>query len=297
MIISCVLPLVIVFTFGVIVPPLSHRARPGMAVWMLSAGGFLLTICLVASVSVVVALGVGQLAPFAQLGHWSARAVTLNSPYQAWSIWMATIFLVVAMARAAAALWTQGRRLCAAWSVSHGSPDGLLVMADDHPFAYAVPGWPGRIVVSRGLLRDLDGVGRRALLSHEQTHLSARHDLHSLVTGLATALNPFLFRLPAALSLACERKADEVAARAVGDRVAVARAITTAACPQIEASVWQATGADVPLRVEALLSPQRHDRIVSTLLLIAVVLAVASSAASVLWLGHDLRNVIVAARY
>jgi beta-lactamase regulating signal transducer with metallopeptidase domain len=171
-----------------------------------------------------------------------------------------------------------------------------VVLADDEPYAYAVPGWPGRIVVSRGLLHGLDGSGRRAVLAHEQTHLSERHDLHLFAAAVATALNPLLFRSPAALSLACERRADEVAARTVGDRQAVARAITTAVWPQFSGPTWAVAGADVPVRVQALLSPPRHGRLVSTVLFIVVLLTVAASTASVLWLGHDLRSVFIAAR-
>jgi Zn-dependent protease with chaperone function len=295
-IISCFVPFAIVVAFGLLAPPLSRRVRPRLAIWILSAGGLLLTTCLLASVSVVVALGVGQLEPFAQLGHWSTRVIGMETPYKRWWIWTATVVLFLAISRAVVTIWSQGRRLSAAWSASQVSPGGLVVMDDTQPFAYAVPGWPGRIVVSRGLLRDLDGQGRRAVLTHEQTHLSERHDLHQLVTAVSTSLNPILFRSSAALRLACERRADEVAARAVGDRRAVARAIATAACPQVDTLVWQASGADVPFRVEALLSQRYENRITSVASLVAVALAVAGSAASVLWLGHDLHNVLVAAR-
>jgi beta-lactamase regulating signal transducer with metallopeptidase domain len=223
--------------------------------------------------------------------------VGLDSPFQRWSIWAAAILLGFAVVRAAATSWTQGRRLWAAWSASRAAPARLVVLADDEPYAYAVPGWPGRIVVSQSLLRRLDEQGRRALLAHEQTHLSEHHDLHQLAAAVAAAENPLLFRSLTALSLACERRADEVAARAVGDRQAVARAITTAVGPKLATLGWAAAGADVPLRVRALLSPPRDRRLISTLLVIAVLIIVAGSTASVLWLGHDLRNVFLAARH
>jgi Zn-dependent protease with chaperone function len=295
MIISCVLPVLAAALFAAVAPSVSRRARPGLAVWMLSAGGLALTLCELSAVAVVVALGAGQLAPLARLGHWSPRAVGLDSPFQTWSIWVATILLGVAAARATKALWSHGRRLWAAWSASRAAPAGLVVLADDKPYAYAVPGWPGRIVVSHGLLHGLDGSGRRALLVHEQTHLTERHDLHQFAAAMATALNPLLFRSPAALYLACERRADEVAAEAVGDREAVVRAITTAVRPQLSGMAWDATGADVQLRVQALLSPPRDSRPVAALLVLVVLLTIAASTASVLWLGHDLRSVFIAA--
>lgn len=297
MIISCAIPILVVAMYGVLAPPISRSARPLVAIWMLSAGALALAVCEVAALAVVVALGAGQLAPFARLGHWSARAIGMESPFQTWSIWIAAILLAALAVRTVRATWMQGRRLQSAWSASRAQPSGLVVLADDAPFAYAVPGWPGRVVVSRGLLRSLDRSGRQAMLAHEQAHLAERHDLHQFAATVAAALNPFLFASPAALNLACERRADEVAARVVGDRRVVARAIATAVHPQPGTVAWSATGADVPLRVEALLSPPRDNRLASTLLLVAVVLAVAGSTACVLWLGHDLRSVVIAARH
>jgi hypothetical protein len=297
MIISCVLPFLIAASFGAFAPPLSRRVRPGLAIWMLSAGGLALTICVVVALGVVAALGLGQLAPLARLGHWSPHRLGLNAPFQAWSTWTAVVLVVLATARAASSSWSQGRRLRAAWSTSRAAPAGLVVLADDEPYAYAVPGWPGRIVVSRGLLQSLDHSGRRALLAHEQTHLGEHHDLHHLAVAVATAVNPLLLRLPAALHLACERQADEVAAQTVGHRGTVARAITTAVGPHLQTLAWAASGADVPVRVAALLSPPRDNRMLSIALLIATIMAVAMSAASVLWLGHDLRSLVIVARY
>jgi hypothetical protein len=45
------------------------------------------------------------------------------------------------------------------------------------------------------------------------------------------------------------------------------------------------------------LCPPRNNRLVSGALFIAMIGAVAISAASVLWLGHDLRNLVVMARH
>jgi Zn-dependent protease with chaperone function len=297
MIISCVLPLMIVASFGVVAPPLSRRVRPGLAIWMLSVGGLALTACGVVALGVVAALGLGQLAPLARLGHWSPQRLGLNAPFQAWSMWTAVLLVVLAAARAASASLAQGRRLRAAWTACRATPAGLVVLADDEPFAYAVPGWPGRIVVSRGLLVRLDAEGRRAVLAHEQTHVGERHDLHHLAVTVAAAINPLLLRAPAALHLACERRADEVAARTVGHRGTVARAITTAVGPHIQTLAWAASGVDVPVRVAALLSPPRDNLLVSSALLIATLGAVAVSAASVFWLGHDLRNLVIVARH
>lgn len=297
MIISCLLPLFMVALFGAVASPLTRRVRPRIAIWMLSVGSLALTVCGVVALGAVAALGLGQLAPVARLGHWSPERLGLGTPFQVWSIWTAVVLLALVAIRAANTSWVQGRRLRTAWSASRAAPNGLVVLADDEPYAYAVPGWPGRIVVSRGLLRRLDAPGRRAVLAHEHTHLAEHHDLHRLAVALATAVNPLLFCSRAALHLACERRADEVAARTVGHRGVVAKAITTAVGPHIETLAWAATGADVPVRVAELLSPPRDNRLVSSALLLATIGAVLTSTASALWLGHDLRNLVIMARY
>jgi hypothetical protein len=60
-IISCVAPVMIVALFAAMAPWVSRRVRPGLAVWMLSAGGLALTLCELSAVSAVVALGAAQL--------------------------------------------------------------------------------------------------------------------------------------------------------------------------------------------------------------------------------------------
>ncbi|WP_425589340.1 M48 family metalloprotease [Streptomyces siamensis] len=52
------------------------------------------------------------------------------------------------------------------------------MLGDDRPDAFALPGGlrgAGRIVVTAGMLRALDGQEREALLGHERAHPTARH--------------------------------------------------------------------------------------------------------------------------
>lgn len=119
-------------------------------------------------------------------------------------------------ARRAAGAGTAGRR--------------LSVRASDRPFAYAVPGRPGCVVVSTGLLSALKPRERQVVFAHERAHLVARHDRHLLVAALADAIVPVLRPLTARLRLATERAADEEAVLAMGgDRRIVASAIAKAA--------------------------------------------------------------------
>lgn len=272
--------LVVSVLFGWAAPSLSRRVPPRSAVWLLSTGSVVVAAAALATPALVMTTVVGQWPVVAGLGQWSARILASRVPAQSpWAIAAALVVAVQAY-RLARTLWTRGRRLVAAWAACRGASTGLVVIADSRPVVFTVPGWPGRVVASRGLLQRLDPSERRAVLAHEQNHLSARHDLHLLAGALAAAANPLLFRVPAALRLATERSADEWSAAETGDRRLVARAIGSAAglcspSSHPEAAMGVA-GGDVSFRVRSLLSgPSRRRPLLQVSL---VVLALAASA-------------------
>ncbi|WP_307180296.1 M48 family metalloprotease [Streptomyces canus] len=103
------------------------------------------------------------------------------------------------------------------------------MLDDETPQAFALPGTPGRIVVSRGMLRCLGDGEREALLAHERAPLRCRHHLLRAVLRLTAAVNP-LMRPPAeAGGFVLDRRADEEAAAHVDSRTVVARAVGRAA--------------------------------------------------------------------
>ncbi|WP_257003637.1 M48 family metalloprotease [Streptomyces sp. SA15] len=62
------------------------------------------------------------------------------------------------------------RRLCV------GHPAGTeLVAASPTPQAFAIPGTPGRILVTSATLAALRPAERRVLIAHERAHLTHRH--------------------------------------------------------------------------------------------------------------------------
>ncbi len=141
----------------------------------------------------------------------------------------------------------------------------LLVLPDETPDAYALPGRPGRIVVTAGMLRALSAAEREALLAHERAHLRGRHHRYTAVIELAAVCHPALRALREPLEYAVERCADEDAAHAVGDRRLTARAIGKAALASHGAGAGAgrrpgpalaATAGPVPRRVAALLDPE-----------------------------------------
>lgn len=132
----------------------------------------------------------------------------------------------------------------------------LAILDSDAPTAYALPGKPGQIVVSTGMLRSLDPHERRVLLAHERAHLRCHHHRYVRLTQLSAAAMPVLAPLNSRVRFATERWADEEAALEVGDRAVVARAIAHAAIAQTDAAEGGLAIADtgVVQRIESLLN-------------------------------------------
>jgi Zn-dependent protease with chaperone function len=152
--------------------------------------------------------------------------------------------------------------------------DGLVVVDDDEPDAYALPGLGGRVVVSTAMLRSLTADERRVLLAHEAAHLSRRHHLWVLAAELAAAADPLLRPAATAVRAAVERDADEVAAGEVGDRMLTARALARAGLaraaihrPTAPAAALAGADAAVADRARALLTgPPPRRRVLAGML-------------------------------
>jgi hypothetical protein len=117
---------------------------------------------------------------------------------------------------------------------SRDGEDEITIVGSEVPTAFALPGRPGRIVVSTAMLRSLDADERRVLFAHERAHLRCHHHRYVRLTQLASATFPALEPLNARVRLATERWADEEAARDVGDREVVARAVAHAAMASVD---------------------------------------------------------------
>lgn len=96
------------------------------------------------------------------------------------------------------------------------------VAGSSEPVAFAVPGRPGRVVVSKGMLETLDSAGRRVVCAHEHSHLRRHHHRFLHVADAAAAAVPLLEPLNRQVRFATERWADEDAVVEVGDRRLVA---------------------------------------------------------------------------
>ncbi len=270
--------------FALLAPVVARCARPRIATWALSVGSLLLAAASVALPSLLLVALLGQWDPVAAMGHWSVHLLHTLVLVPRPVLVGAAVLVVGQGLLLTRASWRQGRALFEAWRLARRSPGSLVVLPDERPTVFALPGWPGRIVAARGLLRFLTPLEVRVVLAHEQAHLDGRHELHRAAVSLASAVNPILWPARGAVRLATERWADERAAAEVGDRRVVARTIgrVARACSDEALAIPATMGAAGPgaaLRVESLLRPAAGRR--AHLVIGLAVLALAPAGAAI----------------
>ncbi|GHF85217.1 M56 family metallopeptidase [Streptomyces thermodiastaticus] len=166
--------------------------------------------CLVATVllSFLAALVLGTAALFGAVRDRvfapAPKAVTAAYDLSATPAWAAVLTLLLALGAA----WTTAmlareladarrRRLLARAHLRERAPElpaglpaargPLLVLEDEYPDAWWMPGHPPQLIVTTGALHRLTGHQLDAVLAHERGHARARHDwLLHLSTALAT---------------------------------------------------------------------------------------------------------------
>jgi Zn-dependent protease with chaperone function len=277
--------------------PAARRLPPARAALLLTVAALGAATVWVIVVGLLAVLLVGQVPLVATVGRWSARLVGAGDPVPTIASVAAWIAVVVGVAGA----WALARRLAGEarrWLPAYRSDPcaGLLVVVDDpQPAAVAVPGWPGRIVVSSGMLRALPAAERQVLLAHERCHLDHAHWLFRFLVRLAAAACPLVHPYVAACDQALERWADESAAGTTGDRILTAQAVARAALARhgSTAAVAGFTDGKVGDRVAALLAPPPRRRwLPAAVPLLALVIA----GVSALLAGHDVHELFEFAR-
>ncbi|WEB44326.1 M56 family metallopeptidase [Streptomyces yunnanensis] len=260
MLVSVYVPFLVTAALAALAPPVARRLPPRPAAWALVCVALVTAVGWTGSLALLAFTGVAQIPQIAKEGHWSVAVLRAEDPVYLAVAAGSALALATGIVSLGVAAVRHIRRLVRARQECADLPGRteLAVVDDDAPLAFALPGAPGRIVVSRGMLRCLDDDGRAALLAHERAHLAGRHHLFQGLWRLAAALNPLLRPLAAAGDFVLERWADEEAAARVGDRRVVAHAVARAALASAAASrppALAATGGAVPQRVKALLSP------------------------------------------
>ncbi|MEU5755867.1 M56 family metallopeptidase [Streptomyces sp. NPDC047829] len=256
------LPLVLPLTAWPIARLAELHLHPRTATRLLTGVATVMAVCSSVCLGLLMVVGTAQLPGNPLPDDWSDPEVRATVPYDEVAGKAAIPALLLVVAACGRVLWRHRRVRRRAHRALAGLPGTeVAVLPDEAPYAYALPGGGarGRVVVTTALLAALEPAERRSLFAHERAHLAARHHRFLLAAQLATCANPFLLPLRTAVSYTTERWADEEAARIVGSRRVVARAIGKAALvsrgtPGLRLAGFAAPG-PVPRRVAALLRP------------------------------------------
>lgn len=222
-------PLLLSLLLPVISPLIGRRVAPALAARVLTSAAVLTAAATTWSLVLLAAALLGDAPPVVREAREDGR--TPADPVPEVIGIAALVALAVVVWRVHRAVRTERgtrrtlRRLCA----GHPADTELIVAASPVPQAFAIPGSPGRILVTSAMLAALEPAERRVLLAHERAHLAHRHGLLVTATTVAAAANPLLGPVRAAVTFLVERWADEQAADTVGDRGATARALARAA--------------------------------------------------------------------
>ncbi|MFJ9110363.1 M56 family metallopeptidase [Streptomyces sp. NPDC102283] len=260
------LPLVLPLTALPIARLAEQHLHPRRAARLLATVAVILASCSLVCLGLLVVVGTAQLPGNPLPDGWSDAEVREAVPHDAFAGKASILALVVVTAACGFTVHRHYRFRARAHRALAGLPGGdVAVLPDDVPYAYALPGSPGRVMVSTALLASLEPAEHRALFAHERAHLAGRHHRLLLATRLAGCVNPLLWPLLGALVYSTERWADEEAARVTGDRRLTARAVGKAALvsrpvPGGRAFAAFAAAGPVPRRVAALLGPVPPDR-------------------------------------
>ncbi|MBF6191421.1 MULTISPECIES: M56 family metallopeptidase [Nocardia] len=169
----------------------------------------------------------------------------------------------------------------------HRRAADIRVLAATEPIAYCLPGLRQRVVLSEGTLTNLADAEVTAIVSHERSHLRARHDL---VLEAFTAVHeafPRVVRSKAALGsvkLLIELLADDSAVKVTGPKP-LARALVACAKSTAPQGALAAGGPTTLIRIQRLSGRIGDIRIATAAYLgSAAILVVPTQAVAVPWL-------------
>ena len=292
------LPLLVPVLAAAAARPLAARLEPRLATWLLTATTVALAAFSTAALALMTASALARSPLLAALGDYSQPALRRGDPVPALAGMAAALLLTAAAVAVAVVIRARTRALAESYRrAASMAPGGRVVVVPGHSIeAYALPGSPGRIVVSGRLLDALNDRGRAALLAHEHAHLAGRHHLFTTVAHLAAAANPLLLPVARAVDYTVERWADERAAAITGDRRLVASTIgqvallTTVPSPARLGATLAISGArgrsvslawagPVPRRVAALLAPPPRRQLALLAIVAILILTAGASAA------------------
>ncbi|PPK63308.1 peptidase M48-like protein [Actinokineospora auranticolor] len=247
---------------------LVDRLRPGLAARVFAGSALVAAVASTVNLAAFALKALAELPVVASWGGWSHQRVVDDTAHVPWVSWVSLGWLVVVVAAGLRA-WARRRRELRVASGGWAGGGAVVLLDDPRVDAFAVPGRPGRIVVTRGLRDLLDERQFDAVIAHERAHLDGGHHRLLWWARVAAVAHPLLRPVAGQVEYLVERAADEAAAVAIGDRERVGRAIGHAALAaagsraERPAGSLMALGAApgiVPRRVAALFAPGREGR-------------------------------------
>jgi len=233
-----------------------------------------LLLCVLAPAWQVAAALAGPAAPAATAWPWQLElAARLPAVVAAWSLGAALMSARLALgwcwvqrlrrgARAVPARWQSAQDRLA---LRLGAPAGIALRCVERLAAPVTIGWWRPVVlVPAALLTQMPPALLEALLAHELAHVARRDYLVNLLQSVVEALlffHPAVWWLSARLRAERELVADDLAARAIGDRRRLAQALHALSLAPEDAAAagaaWAvpARGGSLLRRVEVLVAP------------------------------------------
>ncbi|MEV5957185.1 M56 family metallopeptidase [Streptomyces sp. NPDC051987] len=222
-------PLLVSLLLPLVSPVIGRRVAPAAAARVLASAAVLTAAAGAWSLVLLATALLGDAPPVVREAHEDGRALADPVPEVIGVAACVALALVVRRVQRAVRTERRTRRALRRLCEGHPRDTELVVAASPVPRAFAIPGRPGRILVTSAMLGALTPAERRVLLAHERAHLRHRHGGLVTAVTLAAAANPLLGPVRSAVTFLVERWADEQAATEVGDRGTTARALARAA--------------------------------------------------------------------
>ncbi|WP_233532705.1 M56 family metallopeptidase [Antrihabitans sp. YC2-6] len=233
-------------------------------------------------VAMTAASTVLSLATWTTLVALGAVVIVAAPPFALLAVGYALVALALSRVVVLSAHWRRvlsSRAVSRHFSDARADDDGVVVIEDPIPDAFAVRTGRGAVVITTGMKAALPPRELAAVIAHESAHVRYRHSTWIQIAESARALNPVVRPLTASIRLAAERHADECAAYL--DRPAALRAVARAsilprAAVRMPAIGISSKGGDAVRRVQALAAPPIENQPKSLVVLIGAVAVVAA---------------------
>jgi Zn-dependent protease with chaperone function len=255
--IAIVLPALLAGIAAVVATGAHRRLAPPLAARVIVATMVAVTVAVVPAVAVLAVAFLTHVPWFGGALSWCRDAFGLHDHVPQWLGVPAVLLVSVAVVRLVRVRRRWMRSRC-------DDTNGVEVLPSAELFAYTLPGAGGHVVVSQGLVDELDDVELAIVMAHEKAHGSLRHDRFVVLGAITVALVPILAPLLRRLRFALERWADESTVTELEiERFVVARTLATVALSTatVPAGAAGVVGIGVAGRVTALLDPPSGGRL------------------------------------